>query len=887
MRWLERFRMAMLMLFRRKSETARLNDELQFHLEQQVAENIAYGMTRDEARFAALRAFGNPTLLRDEARSTWSWNWLEKFARDIRYGARTLTRSPGFALTAILVMALGIGATTSLFTIVRAVLLKPLPFRDPDKLVMVYEHFRSSTGGDGFNVVSPADFRDWRQQTRGFEDMAAWRYYGFDLTGEHAELPEVVEAAGGSWNLLSVLGTQLALGRAFTHEEDKPGGNHVVLLTWSLFQRRFGGDASVLGQQIRLDSTPYVVVGVLPRWFTYPDPHIQLWVPYASTFLPQTFDAHDNHQSHVIARLRSGVSVAAAIREVSALQYRLHLANASKPVAEDAVWRPMIDDMVQDVKTPLIVLLSAVGCVLLIACLNVSNLLVARSAARRKELAVRGALGGSRLTLIGEQMTESLLICIAGGTLGLLLSFLVTHWLANHWNDLPRAEAIHLDATVLAFSIGLVFLTALLAGLLPAISSTGSGIFAALQESSRSIGGSVSRATLRKSLLTAEIALTVILLVSAGLLFKSFLHLRTSDLGCVTDHVLTIKYGLPEKQYDTREKVIAFHESLLERVRSLPGVHAAALISTPPGGGYEGDHVFTIPEHPSNSFQLQDDALYRTIDPGYFTTMQIPLIRGRFFTEQERLTRDHYIIVSKKFADQFFSGESPLGKHINVAWNGKPENYEIVGVVGDTLWSVTEPVKATMFFPILSGIPDQTSASTIVVHTAGDPLALSTPIQQQVAALDPAMPVYDVLTMQQILGKSTASQGFSATLVLAFASLSLLLAAIGLYGVLSYLVTQRITEIGIRIALGAQRTEVLRLVLLDGLRPVFLGLVIGLAGGAAAGALIRSILYGTSPLDPAVFAAMVGSLLLTAILACLLPAIRASRIEPMQALRTE
>jgi len=267
--------------------------------------------------------------------------------------------------------------------------------------------------------------------------------------------------------------------------------------------------------------------------------------------------------------------------------------------------------------------------------------------------------------------------------------------------------------------------------------------------------------------------------------------------------------------------------------------------------------------------------------------MQIPLIRGRFFTEQERLTRDHYIIVSKKFADQFFSGESPLGKHINVAWNGKPENYEIVGVVGDTLWSVTEPVKATMFFPILSGIPEQTSASTIVVHTAGDPLALSTPIQQQVAALDPAMPVYDVLTMQQILGKSTASQSFSATLVLAFASLSLLLAAIGLYGVLSYLVTQRITEIGIRIALGAQRTEVLRLVLLDGLRPVFLGLVIGLAGGAAAGALIRSILYGTSPLDPAVFAAMAGSLLLTAILACLLPAIRASRIEPMQALRTE
>jgi predicted permease len=885
MRWLERFRMAMLMLFRRQTASARLNDELQFHLEQQVKENIASGLNPDEARYAALRTFGNPTVLSDQARSNWSWNWLEKILRDVRYGARTLTRSPGFALTAILVMALGIGATTSLFTIVRAVLLKPLPFRDPGKLVMVYEHFRTPIGDHVFNPVAPADFRDWRQQTHGFQDMAALSTYGFDLTGEHAELPEVVQAAAGSWNLFSVLGTQVALGRTFTPEEDKLGANQVVLLTWSLFQRRFAGDPSILGKQIRLDSTPYEVIGVLPRWFTYPDPQVQLWVPYASIFTPTTFAAHDNHQSYVVARLRPGMSAAAATNEVSALQYRLHLANASKPVAEEARFRPMLEDVVRDVKTPLIVLLCAVGCMLLIACLNVSNLLVARGAARRKELAVRGALGGSRLTLIREQMTESLLICIAGGTLGLLLSFLATRWLADHWNDLPRAEAIHLDVTVLAFSIGLVFLTALLAGLLPAISSTGAGIFAALQESSRSVGGSLSRATLRKTLLTAEIALTVILLVSAGLLFKSFLHLRISDLGCATDHVLTIKYGLPEKQYDTREKVIAFHEPLLERVRRLPGVRAAGLVSSPPGAGWRGDDLFTIPERPSSSFQLQNDALIRTVDPGYFSAMQIPLIGGRFFTEQERLTRDHYVIISKKFADQFFFGDNPIGKHVTVSIRG--ETYEIVGVVGDTLYNVAEPTKATMYFPILSGIPDQTSGATIVVRAAGDPLALSIPVQQQVAALDPALPVYDVLTMQQILGKSTASQSFSASLLLAFASLSLLLAAIGLYGVLSYLVAQRITEIGIRIALGAQRAEVLRLVGLDGLRPVFLGLLIGLAGGATAATLIRSILYGTSPLDPVVFAIMVGSLLLTAIVACALPAIRASRIEPMQALRIE
>jgi predicted permease len=886
MRWFERFRMAILMLFRRKNETARLNDELQFHLEQQVAENIANGMSQKEARSAALRSFGNPTLVRDQVRSAWSWNWLETGVRDIKYGTRTLARSPGFALIAILVMALGIGATTSLFTIVRAVLLKPLPFRDPGKLVMVYEHFRASTG-NGFNVVAPADFRDWREQTHGFQDMAAWRDYGFNLTGEHQELPETVQAAGGSWSLLSVLGIQPVLGRAFTQEEDQPEGNHVVLLSWSLFQRRYAGDASILGKSIRLDTTPYTVVGVLPRWFTYPDARIQLWVPYAQTFTPENYLAHDAHSSRVIARLRPGVTAAAATREVSALQYRLYQANASKPVAEDAVFRPMIDDVVLDVKTPLIVLLCAVGCMLLIACLNVSNLLVARSAARRKEVAVRGALGGSRLTLIREQMTESMLICAAGGIFGFGLSTLATRWLATHWQTLPRAEAISADTGVMAFSAGLIFLTALLAGLLPAISSTGSGVLAALQESSRSIGGSASRASIRKVLLIAEIALTVILLIAAGLLFKSFLHLRTADLGCVTDHVLTIKYGLPEKQYDTREKVVAFHEALLARVRSLPGVHAAALISTPPGGGYENDRIFSITEHPSAKFNLLNDAMTRSADPGYFSTLQIPLISGRFFTDQERLTHDHYVIISKQFASEFFSGDDPLGKHLKVMWGGKLEDYEIIGVVGNTLYNVTQPFKATMYFPILSGIPSEASSATIVVRTSGDPLTLSIPIQKQVAALDPALPVYEIFTLQQIVGNSTASQSFSATLVLAFAGLSLLLAAIGLYGVLSYLVTQRVTEIGIRIALGAQRSEVLRLVLLDGLRPVVIGLLIGLAGGATAGALIRSTLYGTSPLDPVVFATMIGSLLLTAIAACAVPAIRASRIEAMQALRTE
>jgi predicted permease len=891
MRFFDRFRMAASMLLHRNAETQRLNDELQFHLQQQVAENMSQGMSEGEARSAALRAFGNPTLLREQARSQWRWNGLEKFMRDLRYGARTLSRSPGFAIVAILVMALGIGATASLFTIVNAVLLKPLPFRDPGRLVMIYEHFRSpagNVGGFNYNPVSRADFGDWRQHTHSFQDMAAWRYCGFSFTGEHGELPESVAAVAGSWNLFSVLGMPMALGRSFTPQEDQMGASHVVILTWSLYQRRFHGDPSILGKQIRVDTVPYIVVGVLPRWFTYPDPRMQLWVPYASTFTPDVYDRHDFHQSYVIGRLRPGSSAAAAVKPISALQYQLHLANLNAPVAEDVVTRPMIEDVVHDIKTSLIALLCAVGCMLLIACLNVSNLLVARGAARRKEVAVRLALGGSRRTLILEQMSESLLICLVGGGLGLLLSIFATQWLAGHWQGLPRANAIHVDGTVLAFTLGASLLTAVIAGLLPAISSTGKGVFAALQDSSRSASGSASRALLRKVLLTAEIALTVVLLISAGLLFKSFLHLRGADLGCVTDHVLTMQYALPKKQYDTPAKIIAFHQSLLERVRNLPGVEAAALVSTAPGNGYNGDQVFTIPSRPSTSFQLQDDALTRTASPDYFATMQIPLIRGRVFTQQERLDRYHYIVISKKFADQFFPNSNPIGEEITTPGvNSKLENFQIIGVVGDTLYDVAQPVKATMYFPILSGIPSLTNVATLVARTAGDPLTLSTPIQKQFAALDPQLPVYLVLTMQQIVSQSTISQNFSATLVLVFAAFSLLLAAIGLYGVLSYLVTQRVKEIGIRLALGAQRAQVLRLVLIDGLRPVFVGLFLGVIGGVAAGALIRSLLYGTNPLDPIVFAVMIASLLLTAVIACVVPAIRASQIEPMRALRTE
>jgi predicted permease len=866
---------------------ADLDRELRSDLELEEEEQRERGLSADEARYAAKRAFGNPTVIREQTRDTWGWTWMERLQRDVRYGTRTLLRSPQFALVSVLVMALGIGATTSLFTIVRAVLLRPLPFRDPGRLVMLYEHFRQNKGGDGFNAVAPGDYRDWRAETHGFEDMAAMRGYGGIFSGVHSELPEVVQSAGGSANLFSLLGVSPALGRTFTEAEDQPEGQPVVLLTWSLFQRRFAGDASIIGKQVHLDTIPTTVVGVLPSWFTWPDARIQYWMPYAQTFSASDYAIHDGHQSEVVARLRPDVSLEAATREVSAVQYRIHLANATRPVAEDVWSRPMIDDLVRGVRTQLLVLLASVGCMLLIASLNLSNLLVARSAARRKEFAIRGSLGGSRLALIREQMTESLLICAAGGGLGLLLSLASTHWLAANWRNLPRADSVHVDGWVFSFTAGLVVITGLLAGLLPAVSSTGKGLLTALQESSRSATGSASRARLRKTMLTAEIGLTVLLLVSAGLLFKSFLHLRMADLGCRVDHVMTMKFGLPEIQYDTRDKVIRFDESLLERVRGLPGVRGAALVSSAPGTGPQGDKVFTIPERPAPSYSLQYNAITLTADPQYFSVMQIPLLRGRVFSEHERLDNVHYVVVSKQFVDQYFSGDDPIGKHVRSDWDTHAEDYEIIGEVGDTVFDVTKPVEPTIYYPILSGIPDRTSEASIVVWTWADPLTMSMPIQQQISALEPELPVYNALTMDQILGKTTATQGFAANLILAFAALSLLLAAAGLYGVLSYLVTQRVPEIGVRIALGAQRDQILRLVLFDGLRPALLGLILGLIGSAGAMRLIRSMLYGTRPYDPLVIASVILTLLVTAAVACIFPAWRASHLDPMRALRTE
>jgi predicted permease len=881
MRWLDKLRMRLRMLVHRRQEKQHLEAELAFHLDQQIAENIASGIAPDEARSAALRAFGNPTLLREQSADTWSWNRLELILQSLRIGVRTLFRTPGFAFVAIVVIAIGIGANVALFTVVRSVLLRPLPFKDPAQLMRVYE--QSADGKFPYNVVAGGIFTEWEKQNHSFTDLALvlpWPEYNLSAAG--AQLPERVRAAQCTWNLFQTLGVEPALGRSFTAEDDQPSANGTVILTWGLWKRRFGSDPAILGQTIHLNAQPYTVIGVMPRSFTFPEQAVQFWTPVFHEFSAERMQMLDAHMFTAIGRLKPGVSQTQAVTELSMVVRRLHDQNLDNPfISVAANIRPLLEDVVGDIKTPLYVLLAATACVLLIACLNVANLLVARAAARRRELAIRTALGSSRWRLLGEQLVESFLLSATGGALGLMLAYVVIQWLVRTRQDLTRVEAIHIDAAAGAFTLGLIFLCAVFAGLISSVSASGDNILSSLQESSRSSTGGQARANLRKLLLSLEVGLTVVLLISAGLLLKSYRQLRSSNLGCLTDKVLTMNFSLPESQYTNPAQRVEFFETLLARVRNIPGVQAAGFGAAVPGQGYYSDSGFTVAEHPPLPLGQSQYALFRTADPGYFAALGIPILRGETFTAGQRLDNALKVIINDSLARRFLPDENPVGKHLLARGE---KSYEIVGVVADTRYLINKTAEPMMYFPLYEGTEND---GTLAVRSATDVTQFALPIQRIVQEIDRDLPVSDILTMDQLIGKSTVDVSFDATLLLAFAVLSVVLAAVGLFGVLSYVVAQRTTEIGIRVALGAQRKSVLRLVLLDGLRPALLGLALGIAGSIGASQLIRSMLYGTRPLDPFVFFAVIIILLFVACAACLIPAWRASRLDPMVALRAE
>jgi len=866
-----------------KKRDADLERELRSDLELEEEEQREGGIPPEEAQFAALRAFGNPALIREQTRAAWSWNWIESLARDLRLSLRTLRRTPGFTIVAVLVVALGIGANVALFTVVRGVLLKPLPFQDPDRLAMLYEGGLHENDMTGYNVVAGGIYAEWKKRNQSFSNLALVTDSRVGLSGSGGQLPEKLTSAEFSWDMLRTLGVQPALGRDFAQSDDSPSANGTVLLSWGLWKRRFGGDRAVLNQTIYLDAVPYTVIGILPARFDFPDPATQLWTPVYHDEPPEIMAALDNHWFQVVGRLKPGVTAAQGVADLTVISRRIHNANLADPfVFGSANGRPLLEHMVGDIKKPLYLLLDATFCLLLIACLNVANLLVARAASRRRELAIRTALGGGWLRLMRERLMESLLLSIAGGALGLALAAAALAWLERTRADMTRVESIHIDGVVAAFTLGIVVLCALFAGSIAAFSAGDKRVLSALHETSRSVSGGSARATLRKVLLILEVGLTVMLLIGAGLLLKSYERLRSADMGCITQGVLTMHLGLPDARYATPARRADFFDTLLQRVRALPGVDAAGFATRVPGQGYGGDWGFTIVEHPPLPQGKGVTAISRWADPKYFAAIGIPILRGRTFDDGKRLDAANEIIVSQSFANQYFPGEDPIGKHVHVEI--KHRTSVVVGVVGDTRFVIGEKPAPMQYYPLNAGIE---TVGTLVIRSSHDVAQYSMPVERIVSEMDHDLPVSDVLTMNQLLGKNTFDQSFNATLLTAFATLSLLLAAVGLFGVMSYIAAQRTTEIGIRIALGAKREQVMRKMLLDGMLPAVFGLVVGLAASLEAGRLMRDLLYEIKPLDPSVFVAVAATLLAVAAIACLVPAWRASRLDPMQALRSE
>jgi putative ABC transport system permease protein len=790
-----------------------------------------------------------------------------------------LRKSLKFTAVAVMVFALGIGPNTAIFTVINAVMLRPLPYPNPERLVALYE--RNVISENPYNVVSPANLADWRKQAQSFEQIAAYRYDGANLSGDTASVPERIKIALCTYNLFDILGINPARGRNFSSEDDLPGATPVVIISDGLWQSRYGASADIIGKQVRLDQMTYTVIGVMPAQFSFPSSLTKAWIPFLLT--AEMWANRGNHNFNVIARLRQGVSIKGARVELDGIARRLRLENPNAVTGAGANVALLQERIAAPIRTPLMVLLAAVACVLLIACVNIANLLGARSAARQKEIAVRFALGATRAKVIAQLLVESALLALAGGVLGVGVAMLGTSLLTSLLPGVDRHSAITTgtitaDSSVLLFTLLVSLATGLLAGLLPAFMSSRTNLCSALSDASRSNTGGRSHTRFRNLLIAGEVALSLLVLFSAALLLESFQRLRAVDQGFKPERVLTMSLNLPDSRYKTAAQKTEFFEQLLDRVRAMPGVISAGMTNWLPLNGHWSDSTFEIENHaplPPGQFR---DALFRTADPDYFRTMGIPLIRGRFFKPSERVESAQQAIISKSMAETFFPGEDPIGQRIMPG----TKRFEIVGIVGDTLTQLSAKPEPTMYFPVLSGA---FSPVSLVVKTAVTPTSVALPIEKEINRLDAELPVADVLTMEEVLSRSLSDQRFSLILLVIFAGLALVLACVGLYGVVSHTVTQRKAEIGIRMALGATPGRITSLMLAQGMKPALVGLLIGMACSVGFSRVMQGLLFGATPADPTLLLLVSAILGAVALLACALPARRAARIDPIETLR--
>jgi putative ABC transport system permease protein len=872
----------------RKSEMEReLDEELRYHIERQTEQNLRTGMSVEEARSAARRCFGGVEQAKEQSRDARGVRWLEDILQDLRYGLRTLLKSPNYTLIAAITLALGIGANTAIFSVVNGVLLRPLPYKDPQQLVMVFAPKRL----DQEFLISSGGFIVLRDQNQVFEQVAAFlpMLDSSNITGDGD--PEFLGGQSVSANLFTLLGVEARYGRFFLPEEEKPGANRVVVLSHRLWQRRFGSDQKIIGRTISLNHEPVTVVGVAPPGFQFPREmpngwlprEIDIYIPLALT--PEQMNNRRPQVLPVIARLKSQVSIEQAQAEMAGVAARLKRQYPDTNRDDSIRLAPFHQQVVGRVMLALLVLLGAVGFVLLIACANVANLLLARAAGRRKEMAVRAALGASRWRVIRQLLTENALLAMSSGALALLLAFWGVGLLKTIIpENLPRADEIGIDGSVFGFTLLISLGSGILFGLVPAFHASRVNLSDALKEGGRSSGGS-GHNHLRNLLVVSEVALALALLIGAGLMLRSFIRLMSVDPGLDPQNVLTVDIRLSRNKYSRPQQAV-FFQQLLERLRAVPGVRAAGAVYPMPLSGMEENVGFDLEGQPPPAHGEQRTAGPRGVSPGYFKAQGIQLLEGRVFTESDGGDTPPVVVINEAMARRCWPNQVLIGRRISFdSRNGQPVWRQIVGVVKSVRhMALDEEPRPEIYIPFTQY---PLAFMTLVARTDGAPLSFVAAVRSQVQAVDKDQPISNIRTMEERLAGTVSQRRFNLILLAIFAGLALSLAAIGIYGVMSYLVTERTHEIGVRMALGAQTRDVLRLVIRQGMTLALTGVVIGLITALGLTRLINNLLFGVSTTDPVTFSVIPLLMALMALLACYLPARRATKVDPLVALKYE